>query len=700
MEDRRPDEVDEAPQAPGQSPDVAVVGVKSEKDVKSEQSNKKEKDRPVGLENILAELPSKRQDEEELRKQLNFSVMKYYKPLVKRKKITLKMEEENYISLSEEDIRYQLDYPHLVTEDMGHRKVKMLEELNNGPRPSVTDRYQVSIAPTEKSIGKEAIDIGFVERMLTEAEDGDLIVLPEGSIRISSLSIGKNVHIKGSSGTIIEVIDGPIIIDNTTLRVTISEVTFIYENRRQGGGAHGNITISRDGGESKEVSTISRSGHREASTFMAGHYGCLFIVKAGGCLELRDCALNCKGGAGRLSAAQDIACYLKSKTEENGLPNLILKNCHFSNFARAVEGGSFNNLYVEKSIFSTCTSYSINLANPLIVLAKESRFEHSGKAALNVHLSRSVSGGAKRLLQIENCDFLNSTSYCLTVFNELAISLEASLLVYNNRFIRCGKDAIGLKHLDFASITITSNLIKGAKGSGILLHNVIDSSNENLAQVSENKISECETAAVTVVDSLASLESNEIFNNKGCGISVRSDPSSSSKRKVADLQCRLICNKNSIHNNEGDGVKLMGVLNGPIIFNSCSIYENTNGVVCNHEQTGPGRAPEGRSATGMPRFEALVLFEKSSIFQSKKHGIWIFRSVCKIYLSETSIYENKEAAVYLESREAGTSLVFKELKNNRINDFVKGFIGGQFGALDKASLEPPSTRRKKGCILF
>eukprot|EP01017_Pseudomicrothorax_dubius_P009920 TRINITY_DN13472_c0_g1_i2.p1 TRINITY_DN13472_c0_g1~~TRINITY_DN13472_c0_g1_i2.p1 ORF type:complete len:145 (-),score=16.48 TRINITY_DN13472_c0_g1_i2:113-547(-) len=144
----------------------------------------------------------------------------------------------------------------------------------------------------------------------------------------------------------------------------------------------------------------------------------------------------------------------------------------------------------------------------------------------------------------------------------------------------------------------------------------------------------------------------------------------------------------------------MGVLNGPIIFNSCSIYENTNGVVCNHEQTGPGRAPEGRSATGMPRFEALVLFEKSSIFQSKKHGIWIFRSVCKIYLSETSIYENKEAAVYLESREAGTSLVFKELKNNRINDFVKGFIGGQFGALDKASLEPPSTRRKKGCILF
>jgi hypothetical protein len=104
---------------------------------------------PPDLEHVLQDLGD--EPEQEKRPQGNLSLLKYYKPLVKRPKITLKMEEENYISLSEEDIRYKLEYyPSFDITTVG-QKAKFLADLNQDKSIMPTPRAPVLPPQTEPS---------------------------------------------------------------------------------------------------------------------------------------------------------------------------------------------------------------------------------------------------------------------------------------------------------------------------------------------------------------------------------------------------------------------------------------------------------------------------------------------------------------------------------------------------------------------
>lgn len=124
-----------------------------------------------------------------------------------------------------------------------------------------------------------------------------------------------------------------------------------------------------------------------------------------------------------------------------------------------------------------------------------------------------------------------------------------------------------------------------------------------------------------------------------------------------------------------------------MIFNSCIIHENTNGVLCDHNLVAPppptlvvSNRPEDQPA------QSLTLFEKCSLFSNKKAGLLVKSILTHLYLSETTIYENKEAALYVTNMPDLNYVNLKDESNGRIGELIRGFVGGPYGTLDKTDI--------------
>jgi hypothetical protein len=73
-------------------------------------------------------------------------------------------------------------------------------------------------------------------------------------------------------------------------------------------------------------------------------------------------------------------------------------------------------------------------------------------------------------------------------------------------------------------------------------------------------------------------------------------------------------------------------------------------------------------------------------------------------LSETTIYENKEAALYIMNAQDVRYLNLKDESSGRIGELIRGFVGGPWGTLEKQDIHASASKRKspekKKCTIF
>jgi hypothetical protein len=147
---------------------------------------------------------------------------------------------------------------------------------------------------------------------------------------------------------------------------------------------------------------------------------------------------------------------------------------------------------------------------------------------------------------------------------------------------------------------------------------------------------------------------------------------------------------------------MVGFLKGPVILNSCGLYENTNGVYINQpsQESSPSRmnrsAPTIDSSGDSINLSSLT-FDKCAIFQNELTGMHLKGLANKAYLKETLIYENRNYAIFIQNETDKHNLMFKDGSKNRIQESISGFVGGPWGVLFEQNV---TVCKRANCNMF
>ena len=415
----------------------------------------------------------------------------------------------------------------------------------------------------------------------------------------------------------------------------------------------------------------------------------LFAIYPNTVLDLKDCRITSRNNdTGNTS--QDICFYLKSPQtsvlqELINHPNLIVQSTFISNFYTAVQNYMVGRVYLEKIFISNSKDHAINISNPYILEMKECIIENSFKSCVNIRFSKDIESDVERRVLIKNNEFLKGQSYGVSIFGENMTPQACIIVLEENKIAWFQKDAIGIKNLNINAIYLQANDLANNNGNGICAHNVIDTKTFCQIRLGKNKIQHNHLYGITLIDASFYSEHDEITLNAKGGVIISAAEKIKNKKEYTfykNCPLRTIFNSTKIMNNNDSGVVIVGSLKGPIIFNSCQLSENTNGMYIKQIQVEDFKKPEANAASldDSNQLGSIVL-ERCSVLHNTSSGIYLRNMTNKMYIKATAIYGNKNYAIYIQNQEEADHLVLTQEGKEKVRDYISGFIGGSWGLL-------------------
>ena len=464
-----------------------------------------------------------------------------------------------------------------------------------------------------------------------------------------------------------------------------------------------------------------------------GHFP-LFIVNPSVILEIRDCQISSlvsksfsnTEGDKLLNDIQDIAIVMNtSRREELKPPSLILKSTIINGFFTFIYSHDDTSITIQKCLFLDSRSYGINVVSPRTLNINDSKIEKTGKSAINIRIATESVDKHQKNYDINNNEIKETNSYGISIYAETMKYRNISLKIYFNIISNCKKDAIALKFLILPTMEIRENELNNNNGNGLFLQCIVDTISKSQILIILNNISNNEKNGILLKDVDAILQDNKIKQNGLNGI----DLAYTDQMMYDDLTffsknvIRVILNNNIINGHTEAGIAISGCVKGPILFNTCIIRENLNGIFVkehdwptvnissrplissyspnlSHSNTSnnenlssnknlilavsPSRQLENQSA--IINIDAdfqnsylgktfPISFEKCDISHNSYAGLIINKICGKLFLSKTKIIKNNDFAILLESKEHKDLIHFKDLERGKIKHYIQGYIG-------------------------
>jgi len=354
----------------------------------------------------------------------------------------------------------------------------------------------------------------------------------------------------------------------------------------------------------------------------------------------------------------------------------------------AVQNSICCKLYIEKLFVSNNHSHAINISNPHILSIKECVITNPGKSCINIRFSKEIFFQESRYVRIERNELCKG-SYGISIFGENITPQSCTINITENRICQNTKDGIGMKNLNISKVTIEKNQIVDNGGNGLFLNHVLDTTNFLQVNLKENKILESRLYGLAISEVAVFSDKDEIMRNHKGGVLLTGQEKVPSEQEIEFFKSyplRNIFSTTKINNNKDSGFQIIGNLRGPLIFNSCEFYENMNGLFIKQEPLNSTAYDEVINKTAKKliledQIFGDVVLEKCVLFQNRLSGIHIKSINTKLYLRETTISENRNYAMFIESQQDKEKIVFKESDKGKVREHVSGHIGGNWGIL-------------------
>mgnify|MGYP002620617003 CR=1 FL=1 len=429
----------------------------------------------------------------------------------------------------------------------------------------------------------------------------------------------------------------------------------------------------------------------------------LFVIYHDSTVEVRDCNISSKNNRISSHIFPDVCFYIHNEKRsilEELNTHIFIQSVFINDFLTTVQNDIFGKIYLEKLFISGSKGHAINISNPHVVEIKECVIENPAKSGINIRFSKEVASKIPRRVLIEKNEINKGQSYGMSIFGENMKVQICDIYIIENKISECRKDAIGIKNLNITQIKIEKNQIFNNQGSGLFLQNVLDTSNLNQIKIIENKIIQSKMYGIALTDVPCFAEKNQVFQNEKGGVLINGGEKLDNHHEYQfykQYPLRTILNSNQINNNKDSGVIVIGGLKGPLILNSCEVYENMNGVYL--KQAPLMLKTDAQSTTTSTTSFILgdIVLEKCILFQNKLSGIHIKSITNKLYLKETSISENKNYALFLQNEEQKESLVLRDAEKGKLRDYISGYIGGSWGVLHSQKV---TTCKANKCAIF
>ena len=535
-------------------------------------------------------------------------------------------------------------------------------------------------------------------------------------IKFKYLIITKPIKIKGKAGSILEITEGPIIIN-------IEEK---YENEFV---IFSELSINFNIDENNQNVKINKSCF-------------LFKLFPGSLLEIEDCNISCK----TIKKTKIICFQINSKItfknepnervllEKHELKNSIIYN-HFvrpelnmsisiltlrctkiTNFYQSIRAGENVILNIEKCFINNNLGKAIVILNPIITKIVESTFESNMENAIHIKFVKDeFIGFEMRKLYFEKNEILYNFGYGIYIDGIENFPFEISILVLNNNFKKNCYDGLFISDLYLNSLTIEGNTFKENKSNGLNLQklnrcasgsfisninnniNSSSSSNGNSQNkdsphiiIKNNVFSDSEGFGVFLNDCRAIFLNNEFIRNKASGIilcninfyelyketkSTNIYNSSNIDHGTSYIQ---LCN---FIKNGGSGIKVFNYSFNTVIVN-CKMIENCEfGLQIENEvistESNKNALSKSNENSNSLSDSNNVYLKNSHITSNMKSGICLINNTIKI--EHTVVSNNLDYAIYIPKEEHQQFIHFSdELSGDKL---IHGNIGGPWGEI-------------------
>lgn len=486
------------------------------------------------------------------------------------------------------------------------------------------------------------------------AEPGAEIFMPAVAMNVQDLTINKPITLRGQPGTLLKLHNNSIVID---LRRSFGQVTICE------------LALEYSAGPAQEVAS-----------------GAAFYLKASGCaLEVRDCEF--KSLTTDLKV-HDVCFWVSSfKASRRGhiqRNSINLSSCSIKGFTVGVRAGVDAKVSIDRCVLASCKGSGVVLTSPLqLKLSQciiqrcelngiEIRLRASKNAIDSVLSSRSTSyskSETTQLIEISGNDISQIGQYGLNIWNDQVCSFPLKVKITSNKLANCFKEAIAIRHISLASLSIKANDCSANKGSHLWLQKVYPSNPASHLTVARNRFAESSAGyGIYVYDSFGTFDDNEVAQNSlGGFIIVGSSRPESQDLSLAVKHCL-------IHDNGENGLTIMDFSRSSVVVAHTQLYENLqNGLylVRNHETE---TLSSSIDSTG-PAKSGCVKVEHCNITRNRLNGI----SMSRVHLSltETVIKENLGSAVAFGVESKGYFTC--EDSKQRAAELISGQVGGTWG---------------------
>jgi hypothetical protein len=357
---------------------------------------------------------------------------------------------------------------------------------------------------------------------LLRAEAGSIVVLPPLHLRLNSLRLCNPLTLKGSPGTVLELVNGSIVVDFSSQskesilgrpsdRVVICELSLVFGADRR---------------------------YLDSKSPVA-----LFVVDTpNSSLEIRDCDIkslsmephNTSAESSGQGTVQDVCLWVngfasRRIARETGFCSVYVTSCNITGFYEFVKGGNMCKVQIEKCHISDCSGNAITLYNPSEALVHQSVIERCQGSAIDIRLSGdgsrptrgSRSGSLStskdmnpRSIVITGNDLRTTGGYGVTIWAEHQAAVPMSLAISKNKITNCRKEGLAIRHLSLCDVNVTSNDFSVNQGSGCWIQKVYKLYSESIITISLNRAFDSHAGyGIYLYDTAGVLDGNECFRN-------------------------------------------------------------------------------------------------------------------------------------------------------------------------------------------
>ena len=478
------------------------------------------------------------------------------------------------------------------------------------------------------------------------AEPGEIILLPDKLIKFKYLIISKPMKIKGVAGTILEITEGPIII-NIEQKFKNEYVIF-----------------------SELLINFNLINEENNPNLKLNKYSYLFKLFPGSLLEIEDCDISCKN----LNQKTKIICIqVNSKISYKNQPsegvlfekNEIKSNSRFyktnkldrpdlniqisiltlrcskiTNFNQSLRAGENSIIEIEKCFINNNLGKAIVILNPIITKIVESKFESNMENAIQIKfLKDEFISLDKRMLFFEKNEISYNYGSGIYIEGMENFYFDINISVIGNNFKKNSYDGLYLSDLHINSLIIDGNNFKENKCNGLNLQKLNKGgTNTSVSFINNNLIINHSSSSPISINAISQIKespliiikNNLFFDSEGCGVFIN--------------DCRAIFYKNDFLRNKLCGLMICNI-------NFYELYKETKSTKSTNFQNSPNLD------------QVTSYIESCNFIKNGKSGIKIYNYSFNTVILNSKSMENCEFGLHIENENYSDTPLKGTIKN-------------------------------------